>query len=907
MSESSTVTAETARRFQQAGDLRKAEEIFHQLLQSDPNQAEALHGLGAIAYQRGQFGQAVEWLRKAVAVQGTIPGLHSNLGAAYQAAGQLAEAEACYLQALRLQPDLAEAYNNLGNVLRQQGRLDEAVARYRQAVLARPNFAEAHNNLGLALTEQGNGQEALNHYRQAARVRPNFAQPQSNWGLLLRQQGQLDEAVSHLRQALRLKPNGAKEHLHLAVALREKGELEEALSHFREALRLQPDVAETHLGLGIVLLTQDQIPEAMICFEQALRLKPALLEAHYYLGHALLRQEKPNEALSHFRQSRRFPPGGEKKGTRPLKSQVASPFSGQGAGGNGQGAKEDHGADSLNPLAEAYHRLSLLAKAQKQWDQALRHCREALRLNSDFAQAYVTLGLTLLEGARFEEAVTAFQHALRVKPNWAEAYLHLGTALREQGSLERSAAYLQQALRLRPNLAPAHFQLGRTLHEKGKLDEAREAYREALRLQPNSVPVLSHLGNLLEELGQLDEGNRLLEQALALGPEDCQVHAHCAAALVNQGRVEEARAHFLKALALQPDFSPAHFALARDSHHHFPDADLARIKDLLNREFLPLRDRINLHLALARTLDGAKAFDEAFWHCNQANAYKKQLLQLQGNAFDANAHTQFIDRLIATFDRDYFCRVRSFGSDSELAVFIVGMPRSGTSLVEQILASHPAVFGAGEIRTMRHLVAELPAELGSAAEYPECLAGLDQAASRRLAERYLEGLRRLGGDKLRVTDKVPMNFHQLGLIATLLPRAQIIHCQRDPRDTCWSCYFQNFREVPFACDLRTLGAYHRRYERLMAYWKEVLPLPILEVRYEQLVADLERISREIVAFCKLPWHESCLAFYETRRTVRTSSNLQVRQPVYQSSVGYWKNYEAHLGPLLEALAPDVRE
>jgi hypothetical protein len=221
--------------------------------------------------------------------------------------------------------------------------------------------------------------------------------------------------------------------------------------------------------------------------------------------------------------------------------------------------------------------------------------------------------------------------------------------------------------------------------------------------------------------------------------------------------------------------------------------------------------------------------------------------------------------------------------------------------VEQILASHPAVFGAGELRNLKLFVEELPTELSSQAEYPECLVRLDRAAADHQARRYLQGLRRLGGEKPRVTDKMPMNFHHLGLIVTLFPRAAIIHCRREPRDVCWSCYFQNFREVHFACDLGTLGAYYRQYERLMAHWRQVLPVRVLEVCYEELVDDPERVSREILAFCGLPWDEACLRFYQTRRVVRTASNLQVRQPVYRTSVGYWRNYEPYLGPLLQVL------
>jgi tetratricopeptide (TPR) repeat protein len=407
----------------------------------------------------------------------------------------------------------------------------------------------------------------------------------------------------------------------------------------------------------------------------------------------------------------------------------------------------------------------------------------------------------------------------------------------------------------------------------GDLGQAEEVYNQILQADPLQVEALQGLAGIAYQLGRYD-----------------------------QGRFDEARTHFLKALALQPDFAPATFFLARDGRQPFTDADVARIEQLLRRDSLPPRDRINLHFALGRLHDRAKAFDEAFHHCDQGNTAKKEVLRLQGNTFQSAAHAQFIDRLIASFDPEFFRRVCSFGSDSELPVFIVGMPRSGTSLVEQILASHPAVFGAGELRNMKRFVAELPAELSSPAEFPECLDRLDQETSRRLAERYLERLRLLGGEKLRVTDKLPMNFHQLGLIAALFPRAQIIHCRRDARDVCWSCYFQNFRDIHFACDLKALGAYHRQYERLMTHWREVLPVPVLEVCYEELVENPERGSREIVAFCQLPWHEECLTFYRTPRSVRTASNMQVRQPVYKRSVGYWKNYEAHLGPLFEALA-----
>jgi tetratricopeptide (TPR) repeat protein len=883
MSESSSATV-AALRLQQAGDLAQAEQFYRRVLRDDPGQAEALHGLGAIAYQRGAHDQAIAWLRRALASCPDNPVLHSNLGAAHRAAGQPAEAEACYRQALRLQPDCADACNNLGNVLREQGRPAEAVARYRQAVLARPAFAEAHLNLGLALREQGQWQQALAHFRQAARFRPGYAEVHGHMARLLWEQGRRDEAVEQLRQALRARPDGLAEHLILAAALQEQGRLDEATTLFREALRRQPSSAAAHHGLGAALARQGRLDEAVPHLEEAVRLEPHLPGAQYLLGHALRAQGRPDRAVPHlvkaFLLSHAAAPH-----PRPLCNQPAPPP---------RAPRPQGPADGLAARARA-------ALREGRPEEALTQCREALRLDPDCVEAHVVQGLLLGKQGRLQEASTAFLHALRVEPAHAEAALHLGTALREQGRLERAAAYLEYALDLQPGLAAAHSKRGLVLSDLGELEAAAAAYREALRLEPDLVPALSHLGILLEELSQPEEGQRLLERALDLGAGQPQVHVHYGLSLANQGRLPEARAQFLQALAGDPDCAAALFFLARDGTHSFTDADLGRMRDLLRRDTLRPRDRINLHFALAHVLDRAGNFDEAFRHCDQGNAHKRDLLRLQGNAFQPDAHARLVARLIDAFPPGHFERTRSFGSASDLPVFIVGMPRSGTSLVEQILASHPAVFGAGEIRALGRFIAELPAALSSPAEYPECLAGLGPATSRLLAQRYVDGLRRLGGEKLRVTDKTPTNFHHLGLIATFLPGARIIHCRRDPRDTCWSCYFQNFREVPFACDLALLGAYYREYDRLLGHWKEVLPVPILEVRYEELVEDPGRVSRAILAHCGLPWDDACARFYETRRLVRTASNLQVRRPVYKGSVGYWKNYAAHLGPLLQAL------
>jgi hypothetical protein len=313
-------------------------------------------------------------------------------------------------------------------------------------------------------------------------------------------------------------------------------------------------------------------------------------------------------------------------------------------------------------------------------------------------------------------------------------------------------------------------------------------------------------------------------------------------------------------------------------------------------------DQLRLEQVLAWTFDRAGDYEQSFTHCRHAREVRKKLDRQRGIVFDRAEHRRLIDRISHVFSTGWFERVRSFGNESELPIFIVGMMRSGTTLAEQILASHPAVHGAGELHDMERLVTSMPGMLATTDEYPECAARIDAPTMAALAEDCLRTLRRLGGDALRVVDKMPFNYLRVGLIAALFPRARIIHCRRDPLDTCLSCYFQDFSGIhAFTLDLADLGCYYREYERLMAHWQAVLPARVFNLAYEDLTADLEGMSRRLLDFCGLPWDDRCLRFNESRRIVRTSSALQVRQPVYRSSVGKWKRYEAQLGPLIAAL------
>jgi tetratricopeptide (TPR) repeat protein len=561
--------------------------------------------------------------------------------------------------------------------------------------------------------------------------------------------------------------------------------------------------------------------------------------------------------------------------------------------------------------------------------------RQILPTNPNDGQLCFLLGDNLFHQGKLDEAVVHFRRSIELSPDSGGAYLNLAHVLRRQGDLEGGLDCLRQCLQRLPDFAEAHYNLGNNLSGLGRFHEAVTHYQEALRLKPDFPEVHNNLASTYLLLEKPDEAIEHLQTAIGLRPHYTEAHCNLGNAYRDKSLFAESAHSYRRALELQPDYGPAHNGLGEvlleqgekeDAERHFrralhnnpfiirtlfnlaahgmysaADPSIDTLKRWLNDPHLPVDFAIQLHFTLGKLLDRLGLWDEAFGHFAQGNSLRRSVFQKSGTAFDPVAHARLIDEMIAVCSEDYFRRVRGLSVDSELPVFIVGMPRSGTTLVEQILSSLPEVYGSGELPYIGRLVSDLSEKLDSRERYPACLLRLNAAVIRDMAHKYLRNLTELGKGAKCVTDKaIDLSLH-LGFIATLFPKARVIYCHRDPRDTCLSCFFQYFRGLNFTWNLEDLGHYYRDRERLMAHWCSVLPNRILEVVYEDLIANQETVSRRLIEFCGLQWHERCLHFHENRRPVKTSSVLQVRQPIYKSSVERWRHYESHLKPLFEAL------
>lgn len=554
--------------------------------------------------------------------------------------------------------------------------------------------------------------------------------------------------------------------------------------------------------------------------------------------------------------------------------------------------------------ADALFQLGSIRLDDDDIEGAEEHFRRAIAAKPDFVGARINLALLLQRAGDSAGALAQLEEARRVRPDDPEIHNALGI-VNTTAAPTLAIEHFRRAVALKPGYTEAHINLARSLHQASRHAEAADMLEEMSKQRPRDSDIRMLLGSAYAEMNEMDAAARHYDAAAAALPSSPKPLVSLGHLYLRFGRFDEAYRAYQRARTADPTNCDAAAAMLTHLKSRVSSDEAGEIGRLLRDPALSESQQRQLHFALAAYLDGRGEYDRAFFHMDEGNRLRRQELEARSGAFDLTAYIKRIDSIIEYFDERYFRRVAGFRVDSEVPVFIVGMPRSGTTLCEQILASHSQVFGAGELNDISRIVRalrdrdEAPASDHDFARYAQ---RLDADTIQETALQQLRRLQALAPKSARVVDKMPMNYQHLGLIATLFLGAKIIHCRRDPMDIGLSCYSKDFAaSLPWACSLETIGLVYRQHHRLMVHWRRVLPVQIFELPYEDVIADVDNRARRLVKYCGLDWEDSCLAFHHSARPVKTASLEQVRRPLYDSSVRRWQKYDHHLRPLQNSL------
>jgi tetratricopeptide (TPR) repeat protein len=645
------------------------------------------------------------------------------------------------------------------------------------------------------------------------------------------------------------------------LAMLRARQTEQAIASCRELLVRYPDDINVLGLLGAALGDARRYYEAEHTLLKVIDLAPTFAKPYEDLGVLLMQQDKAERALPLLEKAVRLDPALEEAHFQHGKALAQL----------GRGAEADAAFERAFALSPVRRMMALAAEHQQagRLQDAERLCRQVLQKEPRHVDALRLLGLLAASSGDLEDAEHLLRQALQEAPDHAAAMFDLGRVLKELDRPEDAADIYRQLLALQPDNPKAHFRLGGALSTAAQNEEAIASYRRCLELAPKHAGAWLGLGHMLKTQGQHEEG--------------VAAYRHC--------------------VALEPDFGEAYYSLANLKTYRFSDDELATMQRQLPNTALNDTSRVNFLFALAKAFEDRGDYEQAWRYYEEGNSRQRMLV-----SYDPVQTETVNDELIAFFDAEFFATHAQQGNPGDAPIFIVGLPRSGSTLLEQIIASHSQVEGTSELPYIGRLCKSLNHNRADAMHYPRVLTELQPRHLQRLGDEYLAmaARHRVTGTP-RFIDKMPNNFPSVGFIHAILPNAKIIDARRHPLDACVGNLRQLFaRGQTFSYDQTEIGEYYLQYLRMMSHWDQVLPGKVLRVQYEDVVTDLESQARRILEFLGLPWEDQCLRYHDTERAVRTASSEQVRQPIYHSSVGFWRHYAGHLQELQEVLAPALR-
>ena len=643
-----------------------------------------------------------------------------------------------------------------------------------------------------------------------------------------------------------------------AIGLINSGDLASAEARCRSALETYPRDVNMLALLGALLVKLNRAADAERTLLQAIADAPTFAKPHEDLGHLLVQQDRAAEALPYLERATHLDPKLEKAWFTLGKALAML----------GRGAEADQAFERCFELSPERRMMALAAEHQKEGrlDEAEHLYRRILRHDSRNVDAMRLLALIAVAAGRHTEAESLLQRAIALAPDFLAAILDLGRLFKEQDRYAEALECFDRAIALDADNPQVHFLRGATLAPAAFTYEAIDAYQRCLALRPGHIGALIGLGHLLKAVGRYDD----------------------------------AVASYNECIRLRPDLGETYWSLANLKTYRFDAATVAEMERRLGGGGLTVQSEVNFLFALGKAYEDRGDFSRAWHFYSTGNTRQRAEV-----SYDPVLTEVTNDRLLKVFSAEFLQSRRGVGHPDPAPIFILGLPRSGSTLLEQILASHSQVEGTSELPYLGRVATWLNRNRADGINYPEAVRELEPQNFAPLGKDYLafaQMHRRSGAP--RFIDKMPNNFPNIGLLSMILPNARIIDARRHPLDACLSCYRQLFAKGQnFTYDLTEIGEYYLQYQRMMDHWAEVLPGRVLTVQYEQVVTDFEAQVRGLLDFCGLGWEDACLRFYESDRPVRTPSAEQVRQPIYDRSIGHWRHYAQHLDELITVIEP----
>ena len=635
----------------------------------------------------------------------------------------------------------------------------------------------------------------------------------------------------------------------LGAVHKQTGRLTEALTYMRKSLQIEPEDAEAYNNFGVTLQELGRLDEAKENYIKAIAFEPDYAEAHSNLGVTLQKLGKLEEALVSYYQAIELVPD----------------------------------------YAEAHNNLGTALQELGQLEKAIASYNKAIVIKPDYAECHNNLGNSLYQLGRLEEAEASYIKAIALKPEYVEAYNNLGITLQELNRSEEAEASYIKAINLKPDYAEVYNNLGNTLQELSRLEEAEASYTQAVTLKPNLAEAYNNLGNTLQDLGKLEDAEASYTQAISLEPKYAKAYCNLGNTHKELGRLEEAEASYTQAIILKPDYAEAHRYLTSLKKYKLQDEQYLKMQELYLNKYISEEDRCHINFGLAKACEDLGDFEQAFVHYNEGNFLRKKLLK-----YDIIVDIELFKRIKSSYHpiSKKILKPENF-EKTTIPIFIVGMPRSGTTLVEQIISSHSCVTGAGEL----YYIQQFGGLLASGSSEPSKATLLD------FREKYLKKLKSISKGNSIVTDKMPQNFRYLGLIASAFPEAKIVHVKRDAAAVCWANYQQYFvsKHLGYCYALDDVLSYYMLYESLMGFWGKFFSQRIYNLDYELLTVNQKSETSKLIDYLGLDWDEKCLSPQDNTRRVATASNTQVRKKVYQGSSQQWRKYELFLDGALDSI------